>query len=257
LSAAQEAADLYRELTRDRPDAFAPDLAMSLNNLANRLSDLGQREAALSAAQEAVTLRRELARDRPDAFTPDLAMSLHTLANRLSALGQREAALRAAQEAADLRRALARERPDAFTPDLASSLNNLAVDLSDLGQREAALSAAQEAADLYRELTRDRPDAFAPDLAMSLGVLGQILRADEPAKARDCFAEGIEILTPVFLRYPAGLASLMDWLKHAYLASVEQLDEAPDEALLAPVVEVFAQLQKPDEEGGVDDGGDR
>ena len=49
---------------------------MSLNNLANRLSDVGRREDALAAAEEAVALRRELARARPDAFTPNLAGSL-------------------------------------------------------------------------------------------------------------------------------------------------------------------------------------
>ncbi len=46
---------------------------MSLNNLANTLSDLGRREEALAAAEEAVGLYRELAAARPDAFRPDLA----------------------------------------------------------------------------------------------------------------------------------------------------------------------------------------
>ena len=36
---------------------FTPDLAVSLNNLANRLSELGRREEALAAAQEAADLR--------------------------------------------------------------------------------------------------------------------------------------------------------------------------------------------------------
>ena len=120
------------------------------NNLAVRLSELGDREAALSAAREAADLYRALAAQRPDAFRPDLAMSLNNLATMLSDLGDREAALSAAREAADLYRALAAQRPDAFRPDLAMSLNNLANRLSDLGDREAALSAAREAADLSR-----------------------------------------------------------------------------------------------------------
>ena len=37
LERAEEASDLYRELAAARPDAFRPDLAMSLNNLASRL----------------------------------------------------------------------------------------------------------------------------------------------------------------------------------------------------------------------------
>ncbi len=45
----------------------------ALNNLANRLSEVGQREAALAPAQEAADLYRELAAKAPDAYRPDLA----------------------------------------------------------------------------------------------------------------------------------------------------------------------------------------
>src|SRR4029077_13239119 len=90
LTAAQEAAGLYRDLARARPEAFTPDLAMSLNNLANRLSDLGRREEALAGALGAAQLYRDLARAHPDAFTPELAATLNNLGNRLSDLGRRE-----------------------------------------------------------------------------------------------------------------------------------------------------------------------
>ena len=56
LAAAQEAASLYRALAAARPDAFTPNLAMSLNNLAVMQSGLGRREDALAAAQEALAL---------------------------------------------------------------------------------------------------------------------------------------------------------------------------------------------------------
>ena len=98
-AAAEEAVTIHRELAAARPDAFRPDLAMSLNNLANMLSDLGRREDALAAVEEAVALYRELAAARPDAFRPDLAMSLNNLSNMLSALGRREDALAAVEEA--------------------------------------------------------------------------------------------------------------------------------------------------------------
>jgi tetratricopeptide (TPR) repeat protein len=95
LAPTREAVELRRELAKRNPDAFQPDLAMSLNNLGARLSALGQREAALAATREAVELRRELATRNPDGFQPDLAMSLNNLGSRLSDLGQREAALAA------------------------------------------------------------------------------------------------------------------------------------------------------------------
>ena len=105
-----------------RPDAFAPDLATSLNNLSLRLSDLGRREPALAAIEEAVATYRGLAAARPDAFAPDLALSLNNLSVRLSALGRREPALAAIEEAVATYRGLAAARPDAFAPDLARSL---------------------------------------------------------------------------------------------------------------------------------------
>jgi len=57
-------------------DAFRPDLAMALNNLAAMLSDCGQRSEALGPALEAVDIYRELAAASPDAFRPYLATSL-------------------------------------------------------------------------------------------------------------------------------------------------------------------------------------
>ena len=54
LTAIDEAVGVYRELAGARPDAFLPDLAMSLNNQSGRLSELGRREDALTAIDEAV-----------------------------------------------------------------------------------------------------------------------------------------------------------------------------------------------------------
>jgi tetratricopeptide (TPR) repeat protein len=80
--------DIRRELAASQPDAFRPNLAGSLNNVATMLSDLGRREEALERAQEAVDIRRELAASQPDAFRPDLAMSLSVLADCLEALSR-------------------------------------------------------------------------------------------------------------------------------------------------------------------------
>jgi tetratricopeptide (TPR) repeat protein len=246
LAAVQEAVDLYRELARQRPDAFTPNLAGSLNNLANRLSELGQREKALAAAQEAVDLRRELARQRPDAFTPNLAGSLNNLANRLSELGQREKALAAAQEAVDLYRELARQRPDAFTPDLAMSLNNLASFLSALGQREKALAAAQEAVDLRRDLARQRPDAFTPNLAGSPIVLArQCEQLLDAVKAHGLAHEAAKTLSPAFLQRPQVHLHLMAKILRDYVRLCEASQQEPDHELLLPLLPFFQSPPEP------------
>ena len=129
-----------------RPDAFTPDLAMSLNNQSNQLAGLGRREEALAAIEEAVAIRRELALGRPDAFTPDLAMSLNNQSNQLADLGRREEALAAIEEAAALYRELARARPTVFASRFATSLENQAVILSAFGRDAEAQAARDEAA---------------------------------------------------------------------------------------------------------------
>jgi tetratricopeptide (TPR) repeat protein len=187
---------ITRNALLDRDTLSEDRQAQVLNNLANRLSDLGQRKAALDAAKEAVDLRRKLAQARTDAFTPDLAGSLNNLAVRLSDLGQHEAALEAAKEAVDIYRQLAQARPDAFTPNLAGTLNTLANRLSDLGQHEAALDAAKEAIELQRKLAqaKARPDAFTPDLARSLHTLAnRLFGLGQHEAALDAAQEAIEL----------------------------------------------------------------
>ena len=171
---------LLRERVESSADISRPDLAASLNDLSNRLGNLGRREEALAAIEEAVELRRELVASRPDAFRPALATSLNNLSGCLSDLGRREEALAVIEEAVKIRRELAASRPDAFRPALATSLNNLSLRLSGLGRREEALAAIEQAVELYRELAASRPDAFQPDLAdtlnnlsVQLGGLGQ------------------------------------------------------------------------------------
>ena len=67
--------DIHRRRATD-DHALEPDLALSLNNLGNRLSDLGRREDALTATGEAVEIRRRLAARWPDVYRDDLRSSL-------------------------------------------------------------------------------------------------------------------------------------------------------------------------------------
>ena len=175
LKHARDGVQSYRVLAEVSPVAYTPDLAASLNNLANCLSALGDRDGALGAAREAVELYRGLAEASPQAYTPDLAASLNNLANYLSEVGDRNEALGAAREAVRLRRVLAEASPQAYTPDLAASLNNLAAFLSEVGERNEALVAARKAVELYRGLAEASPQAYTPHLAMSLNNLANCL----------------------------------------------------------------------------------
>ena len=145
---------------------------MSLNNLANRLSEAGQREEALETAREAVTIRRQLAQDSPAAYLPDLAMSLNNLANRLSEVGQRRAGAGGSPRG--------RHHPPAARPGQPRRLpprpGHVAEQPRPIPQRgrasgSEALEAAREAVTHYRQLAQDSPAAYLPDLATSLNNL--------------------------------------------------------------------------------------
>jgi hypothetical protein len=56
LAAVEEAVGIRRRLAEARPDAFLPDLAMSLNNLSVRLGELGRREEGLAASEQAASI---------------------------------------------------------------------------------------------------------------------------------------------------------------------------------------------------------
>ena len=164
------------------------------NNLSIRLSDVGDRAAALEAAREAVELYRGLAEASPAAYTPRLAASLNNLASFLSEVGERNEALVAAREAVELYRGLAEASPAAYTPDLAASLNNLASFLSEVGERNGALVAAREAVELYRGLAEAFPQAYTPDLATSLNNLAAFLSAvGEQDRALEAAREAVRL----------------------------------------------------------------
>jgi len=71
LGHTKEAVRVRRRLARQDPDAYLPALAMSLNNLANRLRGLGYSREAASCGKEAAKIHRQLAEPAiPEARTP-------------------------------------------------------------------------------------------------------------------------------------------------------------------------------------------
>ncbi|HET8658791.1 MAG TPA: caspase family protein, partial [Micromonosporaceae bacterium] len=107
VEAAQPGVALLRGLAQANPDAYLPNLAASLNNLAVHLAEVGRRDQALAPITEAVDIYRRLAQANPDAYLPDLAMSLNNLALGLAGVGRRDQALAPITEAVDIYRRLA------------------------------------------------------------------------------------------------------------------------------------------------------
>ena len=135
------------------------DLAMTLNNLAVFLSDLGQIDEAEGYYKEALEIRRKLIKKNPG-YMADLAGILNNIGNLYRKLDKQNEAEGYYKEAIEIYRRLAQENP-CYMAELAVTLNNVAVFHSDLGQIEKAESYYKESLEMRRELTRRNP-AFAP-----------------------------------------------------------------------------------------------
>ena len=104
LAAAEEAVSAYRGLAAARPDAFLPDLAMSLINQFVIHSGLGRQEEALATIEEAVSTYRQLAATWPDAFLTDFMAQLNNWSGVLEAIEREPEAAAARLAAMELNR---------------------------------------------------------------------------------------------------------------------------------------------------------
>lgn len=195
--------------------------AAILNDLSNRLGDVGDTQGALDAVKEAVDIRRRLAQQNPKRHAPFLALSLNNLAGRMQGNGDDKGALAIITEAVDIRRGLAQEDLARYAPDLAISLNNLSSCLRTTGNREGALEVARESTDIRRRLKEYNPERFAPDLASSLTTLMVHLKETGDIEgAFEVIREAIDIRRRLvernFARYAYVLAISLNNLSSLY-----------------------------------------
>ena len=252
LEAAQEATNLYRTLAKHDPAVYTPDLAASLNNLANRLAGNGQRHEALKTAQEGTNLYRTLAKHDPAVYTPDLAVSLNNLASYLASNGQRHEALKTTQEATNLYRTLAKHNPAVYTPDLAAALNNLAIDLDDNGQEHEALQAAHEATNLYRTLAEHNPAAHTPDLAVSLNNLAKSQAANgQQREALQAAREATNLYRTLVEHNPAAHTPDLAMSLNTYANILERSGNTKEAARIRKERDEVLKRMKETEEGHV------
>ncbi len=193
LACAGEEAVIRRRQAESQPAAYLLNVPMSLNNLANHLSEQGEAEShseALARARKSVTVCRNIAAMQPAVYLPDVAMSLNNLANHLSEQGDaksRREALACARESLAIYRRLAEFQPAANLPNVATSLSNLANRLSEQGDAESrseALACARESLAIRRRLAESQPAAYLPDVAMSLNNLANRLSEQGDAESR-------------------------------------------------------------------------
>lgn len=169
LTTAQDAAQVFEELCKsDGGSQYQQDLAMALNNLGNRHSDLGEYAEAEAVNKRSCDVYQELIDAGDNHLSADMANAMHNYSSVLADRGKSEEALKVALGALAIREQLTEEEPEEFTVDLASSKNNLANILADLGRHDEALKYTNEALHLHRQFAKISPETFEPELANSL-----------------------------------------------------------------------------------------
>ena len=190
----EEVLQALQELAQQNPEAYLPEVAISLNNLGVLLSDTNDLKKAQDYYEEALQIRRELAKHNPEEYLPDVATSLNNLGVLLRYTNNLNQAQDYQEEALQIRRELTKQNPEVYLPDVAASLNNLGNLLRDTNDLKQAQDYYEEALQTHRELAQQNPEAYLPDVAASLNNLGSLLSDTNDLKqAQDYYEEALQI----------------------------------------------------------------
>lgn len=224
----QEALKQCRSQAAANPEAFLPNLATTLNNLAILHKAQNAFDPALAAYEEALTSYRSLAVTNPEAFLPYVATTLNNLANLHYAQNAFGPALAAYEKALQIRRSLAAANPKAFLPAVAMTLISLAFLHWATKAFIPALAAYREALKLYRSLVKANPEAFLPNVAQTLNnmaVLHEEINAFTPALAG--YEEALQLYRSLAETNPE--AFLPDVAMTLVNLSILHFDDVPDQ----------------------------
>ena len=179
-----EAVATFRELAKNKPAIYEPELAQALNNLANFNLGAGNPREAERAAVEATEISNRVAAFNPQAHRPKAAMAFTTLAYIYQTEHRNQDAELAFQKALTIDRQLVADSPQAFNRQLAVVLGEMAQNYQEMGRTADAIKAADESLSIFRRLAETNFDAFGQKFASSASFLGRIyLEQHNPAAA--------------------------------------------------------------------------
>ena len=167
----ERALEICRRISSTNPQAYEPDLAGTLNNLASMYNDTQRFDESETLYKEALEIRRRLSAIDPQTYEPDLAWTLNVLAVLYKATLRLEESDTLYKESLEIYRRLSTNNPHAYNPKLARSLTGLA-SLHEATQRyEESEALYKESLEIYRRLSAANPQAYEPDLIKILNNL--------------------------------------------------------------------------------------
>jgi len=274
----EEALKIYRSLAQVNPQTYLPDVAITLNNLANLHSAKNEQDQAESGYEEALKIRRSLAEVNPQTYLPDVALTLNNLAALHYTKNEQDQAEAEFEEALKIYRPLAEVNPQAYLPYVAGILNNLGLLHSVKNEQDQAEAEFEEALKIRRSLAEVNPQTYLPDVATTLNNLAALHWAkNEQDQAEAEFEEALKIRRPLaqvnaqtYLPYVAGILNNLGLLHSAKneqdqaeaeyeealkiyrsLAQVNPQTYLPDVAMTAINMGIFFQKNIPDKEKSI------
>ncbi|MCB2263285.1 MAG: tetratricopeptide repeat protein [Candidatus Thiosymbion ectosymbiont of Robbea hypermnestra] len=231
----------FQRLAKRQPDAYRPEWARSLGNLASYLSDLGRFQEAMEQARESEEIHRELAKRQPDAYRPGWASSLDNLASHLSDLGRFQEAMEQARTAEGIYRGLAECQPDAYRPDWARSLAVLAASRLGAGDFAGAINLSGQAIDQFQGLSPERRRTLDDRVGWAHRIRAEALLGDgKPVEAHGEAAKSSELLGGVFAQRPGVAAEELARANLARARCLKSLDRPAEGA--THITETLQQL---------------
>ena len=277
LLSADEAVDIWRRLTAARPQAGRPVLALTQGIRSSVLTAMERHADAAEGLAGALRTVAPVLDKEPGPIVP-LAASLmkdylasvdnaglvpdHELvgpiADVLEASGFAEKASDEPSAPPPFDPDL--PRPDAAEPEkLAQYLLAQSRYLKGEEHFDGALEAIEEAVAVWHDLAPKKPEVV-PMEALCLGLQGDILRdLVRPADAAETFAEGLRLITPMFMDNPRPVVSLVAALFRDYITAAGEAEMEIDEEMIEPVFDklramgVISVDESDDDEGAAND----
>ena len=189
-----KALKIFRRQVQENPQAYEPDLASTLNNLAALYDDIQRFDESEAMYKEALEIRRRLAKSNPLAYESDMADTQNNLANLYKATQRFSESEIMHKEALEIHRRLAKSNPQAYEPDVAMTLNNLAALYSNIQRFDESEAMYKEALEIRRRLAKSTPQAYEPDMAMTIYNCGLLnLKQKEYTEAIPMFEKALDI----------------------------------------------------------------
>lgn len=204
LAECEEALTIYRNLSKDDPSRYLPEVAGALNNIAMLRNDLGESAKALSECEEVLRIYRGLAARSPRDYLFDVAKVLSNLGAFNTGRKKHKAALGQLRESLAILRKLAEVDSTPYAFYVATSLHNLGVLHLAMGDHVEAERAYGEALAIRLGEARANPNVYLPEASCTLSNLA-VFYADgleNRDKSIEYALETIRIVFPICKHVP-------------------------------------------------------